>query len=999
MADYTTIAKNPTLEPGHDYRLLRQVGLDYIESLGSQYWTDYNIHDPGITILELLSYAITDLGYRTAFNIKDLLAPPPGEKMDPAEQAFFTAREILTVNPWTVADYRKLLIDIPGIKNAWLQCMCCPCDDMFLYANCKKSALQYAATEHTIIIKGMYDVQLEFEDDFVLGDLNSGKILYPFNIAANNGTATIEMRLPSYKALMKDAATKTFLLALQHEAGMTIHVQFISGNKKDNLNIPQADLYKGLRNPLYATFTIIDGGKSMVMQDIPFTVWLNSDADGKVLTVTDLQNAISDATSQGILRKYIAKIVLADRALQQATNALQAHRNLCEDFCSIDAVETEDIAICADLDVTPDSDIEKILAEAYYQIDQYFSPDIQFFSLKEMLAAGYAVDTIFNGPPLGSGFIKDDQLASTQLKKSLYASDIIAILMNIPGVLAVRNLILSPYDKDGNRLKGEQWVLPVDKGYQPRLYLTGSKFLVFKNGLPFLPDKLELQDTLKVIEGHHQRPKFAIGDNDLPVPPGHYYELGDYYPLQYSLPATYGVGYRQLPVNVSLQRKAQAQQLKAYLLFFEQLLLNYLEQLRHVGDLFSVDYLVDRTYFSKTIGTSLVDGIDEIYTIDAASLQALSETEPVFLNRRNRFLDHLMARFGEQFNDYALMLYSYTDNKKIADKILINDKIAFIEEIPFAGSNRARAYNYKDAGNICNDNNIAGLKKRIQQLLGIKELDDYIVFAEETDAQGKITSRKWQLEDENGLVYLTGKTDYSSDSREEAVIKAKKEINDIVVYLTDKNSYDVRKSKQWVLTLLNGKKEPIAENPTPFSKKADGVAYIDTTVAFVNDLLLAEKILVVEHLLLRPRNKPNKDFPKGDPLLSICIPPDCKLCGEEDPYSFRLTIVMNGEKGLANSGIEFRRFAETTIRMEIPAHLGLKICWVTGKQLDQFEKLYCAWQQALAKAAPDAKDLHQQLKELLDEFSHLKSVYPKATLHDCIDGDDQNRVYLNQTII
>nr|NKQ94663.1 hypothetical protein [Escherichia coli] len=151
MADYSTIAKDPILGPDQDYQLLRRAGLDYIESLGSQYWTDYNIHDPGITLLELLCYAVTDLGYRTAFNIKDLLTPPSGQNMDTDQQALFTARRILTMNPWTVADYRKLLADIPHIKNAWLQCMSCPCDGMLLYANCKKSALQYTATEHVII--------------------------------------------------------------------------------------------------------------------------------------------------------------------------------------------------------------------------------------------------------------------------------------------------------------------------------------------------------------------------------------------------------------------------------------------------------------------------------------------------------------------------------------------------------------------------------------------------------------------------------------------------------------------------------------------------------------------------------------------------------------------------------------------------------------------------------------------------------------------------------
>jgi hypothetical protein len=32
----------------------------------------------------------------------------------------------------------------------------------------------------------------------------------------------------------------------------------------------------------------------------------------------------------------------------------------------------------------------------------------------------------------------------------------------------------------------------------------------------------------------------------------------------------------------------------------------------------------------------------------------MAETGDMFLDRRNRFLDHLLARFAESFNDYAL---------------------------------------------------------------------------------------------------------------------------------------------------------------------------------------------------------------------------------------------------------------------------------------------------------------------------------------------------------
>jgi hypothetical protein len=108
---------------------------------------------------------------------------------------------------------------------------------------------------------------------------------------------------------------------------------------------------------------------------------------------------------------------------------------------------------------------------------------------------------------------------------------------------------------------------------------------------------------------------------------------------------------------------------------------------------------------------------------------------------------------------------------------------------------------------------------------------------------------------------------------------------------------------------------------------------------------------------------------------------------------------LSGETGIANSGIEFRRFAEKTIRTEVPAHLGVKICWVSNEQLEEFEKLYCDWLAELAKPEPDTVALHTKLKALLLVFEQLKSVYPEARLHDCVDGDDSNRVFLDNTII
>jgi hypothetical protein len=153
-----------------------------------------------------------------------------------------------------------------------------------------------------------------------------------------------------------------------------------------------------------------------------------------------------------------------------------------------------------------------------------------------------------------------------------------------------------------------------------------------------------------------------------------------------------------------------------------------------------------------------------------------------------------------------------------------------------------------------------------------------------------------------------------------------------------------------------------------------------------------DRLIVVEHLLLRPRRQDLDD------LLPICIPSGC-ACGEEDPYSFRLTVVLCGEGGDANSGIEWRRYAEKAVRMEVPAHLAAKLCWVSKEQYAEFRTVWCAWLAERSKDPVDEDALGARLSDLIAVFSALKSVYPPASLHDCLEGNDENRVFLDQTVI
>jgi len=133
--------------------------------------------------------------------------------------------------------------------------------------------------------------------------------------------------------------------------------------------------------------------------------------------------------------------------------------------------------------------------------------------------------------------------------------------------------------------------------------------------------------------------------------------------------------------------------------------------------------------------------------------------------------------------------------------------------------------------------------------------------------------------------------------------------------------------------------------------------------------------------------------------LPVCVSGDCEPCSSDDPYSFRLTIVLSGEQDYGENNMAYRAFAEKTIRQEVPAHLGVKICWVSHEQMLLFGARYCVWLEELSRVKPDKISLNEKLTSLLEIFNNLKSIYPPAFLHDCIDGNDENRVFLNQTII
>jgi len=102
------------------FESLKREGLRLVQEISGELWTDFNAHDPGVTILDALCYALTDLIYRADFPVADFLTADDG-RIDLDALALHPPEDILPCRPTTFADYRRLILDrFPEIDNAWL---------------------------------------------------------------------------------------------------------------------------------------------------------------------------------------------------------------------------------------------------------------------------------------------------------------------------------------------------------------------------------------------------------------------------------------------------------------------------------------------------------------------------------------------------------------------------------------------------------------------------------------------------------------------------------------------------------------------------------------------------------------------------------------------------------------------------------------------------------------------------------------------------------------
>lgn len=969
-------------------------------------------------------------------------------------------------------------------------------------------------TEHKVNIHGLTDILLEFEQDEKFGNLNSPLIEY-------------ELLIPDEKGQLKSTETEVLFVSWQEiYENIKDYRNFIISNKILFVNI--VDEFFDSVNKTWTTTLSLEYEGQGTLPDIilPNVEFRNIESPA----VADIvKSNLFQLTESSVLGIFHGKLKRLLSIVDTVEYRFHENRSLCEDLRKIESISVNEIGICAEIELKVDADIEKVQAEIFYQVEQYMSPPITFNSLQELVDKKVPTEEIFNGPALEHGFILSEEIEQSGLSdySCIYASDLINIIMDIEGVLAVKEFSMTKYNQQGEPVfPSQKWTIKLDYRHKAKLSINKSELLFIKDALPYKLRNEREANTLKELKRLrviNDRSKLVGTQLDFYIPEGSPLPLKSYTTLRYHFPETYGVRPAGLSGEVNSDRMAKAKQLKAYLAFMDQLLANYLSQLSELNSLLSVEEDIVQTYFtqflsSEQLGEDLY--IDKLVLEDVGpdfksnSLQRLVESEATFLDRRNRFLDHLLGRFAENFNDYALLMNDALGKK--APKELIKDKISFLKLYPILSRERGNGFNYKDEDQLWDTDNVPGLQKRVSRLLGMDNFErhdlhcptlrDYFQVIEKLDNTFSFVLERF------GVLYLNSVSNYPSeqeafldcertislsqkssqyliseeggqfkfeiadhivrkpdgrieskevlavsglfDTEEEAKSNAK-QLKKILadefeaapaIQITEKtpgayfieivqynglvaSSVSTLTSYEEALT-LSQELENLMVNITNYDTVEVGDQFVfqigkitrdaegsiadkkvivqsinynsnENAVSAANHLqkLLSgsgctdEGFHIIEHLLLRPKSV-------NDALFSVCLNDDCKFCGEEDPYSFRVTVLLPyWMNRFQDPFLRPRKYVDQLLRQEAPAHVFLKICWIGNEQMRQFETRFKRWLEENAKVCPDPDLLTTRLNDLIATLEHLQNVYSTGVLHDCDDSETNNTIILNRSFL
>ncbi|AZA62986.1 hypothetical protein [Chryseobacterium indoltheticum] len=939
---HISIPKNIETEDQNDFHFLRKTGIEYIEKLGGKLWTDYNSHDPGITTLEVLSYAITDLGMRMNLNMEDILASEDEEKN--IHTQFLKATEILPSRPLTELDYRKLFIDInmiSGPKRPIRNCWLVPKTEK-LYVDCENGNLDFVPIgEKTkdFNVKGLYDLYVDYAEDIDTSDIGCGD---------SSVKAMILERYHANRSICEDLAeikqVETQKVAVCARIGLA--------NKADE-ELVHAKVTRAINNYLspevhfYSLQQMLDKGLS-TDQIFEGPLLDNGFIDTEELKKSQLRKEVrlSDIISEimkidGIKEIHEISIAGCDSVVKQNNDWLICiEKGRKPELCELSSFSYSKGALPLNINEQKVQNYletlkreEEVLRDDARQNKELAVPEGTSYDI-----ANYA--TILNEFPDTYGVGISGIIGNHNPERE-------ALAKQLKGYLLFFDQILASYFKHLEKVKE---VLSVNGGVT-RTYFT---------------------QALKNIKGFDELVSDYNIENDDQLTDSLYEELDN-----------------------SVERRNEV-----------------------------LDHLISR--FAETFSD---------YTFLMKSLYGNSADE-IVLNNKENFLKEYTSLSKDRGLGYNYTLFSDSDIWNTNNISGVQKRIA----------------------------RLLGLKDYTQRSLSQSPVT--IIKTKNDDGKYSYT---WKIKDAESNIVLSSvkpcKIEYAATKNlNEAIYQTiqidLEDLNNALEKLDEKNpekTIDELKKCEKNFCLIGNIKIRVSLNDNfyleivddsveqnviaahkktnPYSTLEELKTGIVKLVKYLKYEFTEEGIFLVEHLLLKPTTKDyklmggigcmsigetfriaydldeeppiQKDPVKVSETFMTSCEDDCEI-DVYDPYSYRISVVLPGF-AYRFQDPDFRRYAETVIRQEIPAHVLAKICWVgdrmseTETAQEDLERFEVALKKYLSdKAKNNTASLGNSIRDLVDALTFLNNIYRPGKLLDCAAEDDENsdgKIILGQSNI
>ena len=733
-----TMPQKPNIRPFPawlNYDFLRRSGLDHIGQLSGKLWTDHNSHDPGITIMEVLCYALTDLGYRNQFPNEDLFARPLSALSD-SDSNFFSPSEILSVNPLTLNDYQKLLLDISGVRNAWLEKRVEKdgSAEVPIYVKQDANTLTFNKTNKELIVNGLYNVFIDLEENtpqsgsLANKQLTDGEIWKKvhdvlhrhrnlcedfFNIQIIDTQIIglcMELDLDA-NAIPEDVLVEIFD---EIQKFLTPAVPFYTLQDLLEKDKPIDEIFQG--RPMEFNPTSPESHGFILTEDLAQL------ASKDKLHVSDLYKIIMNLPNGGVraIRRLIVKDVNGNKSDEWCLT-LDPHKSP-----RLSVKDSDVFYFKGQLPVKFDKD--SVDQKLNQRLANYFKTRRSPYELGLQVSQGIYRDfadytsiqeefpVVYN---VGRGHLSTDKtprhFQALQLKGYLTFFDQIlanylAQLSNVRELFAIRSNKISEATYFNAPLTSMPDVELVLRHWQNET------------------DQLESLNINSGINGGgniYSGQSLARIDGDLNT-------LSEREATIYFFQKAFNEN--RIEIKVFDRWETESPRIEERDRFNYSLKINShnaivkcLYNFRTEKDARQHAELVSNLAASpegyRRIDRANAFGFEIIFNpLDyRAYLNRIAETSDKFYQRRDLILNHLLARFAEQFTEYTLLMYALNGKANEQDEI-VADKARFLSQYDETSRNRGKGFNYIDAQNIWDTKNISGLEKRVAGFMGLDDI-------------------------------------------------------------------------------------------------------------------------------------------------------------------------------------------------------------------------------------------------------------------------------------